>query len=44
MRLEFVSIDVSPDGNRLPMSKHKLLKHWPIPQLVCDMASFVGFL
>ncbi len=26
------------------MSKHELLKHWPIPVLVCDVASFVGFL
>jgi hypothetical protein len=43
-RLEFVGIEVSPDGNRLAMSKHKLLKHWPIPQLVRDVASFVGFL
>ena len=43
-RLEFVGIDVSPDGNRPAMSKHELLKHWPIPVLVCDVASFVGFL
>ena len=26
------------------MSKHKLLKHWPIPEFVWDVASFVGFL
>ncbi len=43
-RLEFVGIAVSPDGNRPAMSKHKLLRHWPIPQLVQDVASFVGFL
>ena len=43
-RLEFVGIDVSPDGNRPAMSKHELLKHWPTPVLVRDMASFVGFL
>jgi hypothetical protein len=43
-RLEFVGINVSPDGNRPAMSKHKLLKHWLIPQLVCDVASFVEFL
>jgi hypothetical protein len=43
-RLEFVGIDVSPDGNRPAMSKHELIKHWPIPELVRDVASFVGFL
>jgi hypothetical protein len=42
--LEFVGINVSPNGNRPAMSKHELLKHWLIPQLVCDVASFVGFL
>jgi hypothetical protein len=26
------------------MSKHKLIKHWPIPKLVQDVASFIGFL
>ena len=26
------------------MSKHELLKHWPIPEFVRDVASFVGFL
>jgi len=26
------------------MSKHELLKHWPVPILVRDVASFVGFL
>ena len=43
-RFKFVGIDVSPDGNRPAMSKHELLKHWPTPTLVCDFASFVGFL
>ena len=43
-RLEFVGIDVSPDGNRPAMSKHDLIKSWPIPELVRDVASFVGFL
>jgi hypothetical protein len=43
-RLEFVRINVSPDGNRPAMSKHELLKHWPIPEFVRDVASFVGFL
>ena len=43
-RLEFVGIDVSPDGNRPAMSKRNLIKQWPIPKLVRDIASFVGFL
>jgi hypothetical protein len=43
-RLEFVSIDISPDGNRPVMSKHELLKHWHIPEYVQDVAGFVGFL
>ena len=43
-RLEFVGIDVSHDGNRPAMSKHELIKHWPVPELVRDVASFVGFL
>ncbi len=43
-RLVFVNINISPDGNQPAMSKHKLLKHWPLLQLVRDVASFVGFL
>jgi hypothetical protein len=42
--LEFVRINVSPDGNRPAMSKHELIKHWPIPELVHDVTSFVSFL
>jgi hypothetical protein len=42
--LEFIGIDVSPNGNQPAMSKHELLKHWPIPEYVRDVASFVGFL
>jgi hypothetical protein len=26
------------------MSKHKLLRHWPSPELIWNVASFVGFL
>jgi hypothetical protein len=40
--LEFFGIGVSPDGYCLAMSKHELLKHWPIPHLVRDVVSFVG--
>ena len=43
-RFEFVGIDVGPDGNRPAMSKHQLLKHWPTPVIVRDVAKFVGFM
>jgi hypothetical protein len=43
-RFEFVGIDVSVNGNCPAMSKHKLLLHWPSPELVWDVASFVSFL
>jgi hypothetical protein len=43
-RFEFVGIDVSADGNQPAMSKHNLLRHWPLPKLVQDVASFIGFL
>jgi hypothetical protein len=43
-RFEFVGINVSSDGNQPAMLKHELLKHWPIPELVRNVASFVGIL
>jgi hypothetical protein len=43
VRDEFVGIDVSEDGNRPAMSKHELLKTWPKPTIVRDIASFIGF-
>jgi len=43
-RFEFVGIDVLADGNRPAVSKHELLRHWPVPEIVCNVASFVGFL
>jgi hypothetical protein len=43
-RFEFVGIGVGPDGNRPAMSKHQLLKHWPTPVIVRDVAKFVGFM
>jgi hypothetical protein len=43
-RFEFVGINVSPNGNCLAMSKHQLWEHWPKPEYVHDVASFVGFL
>ncbi len=43
-RVEFVGIDVCPNGNRPAMSKHQLLIHWPKPVVVRDAAKYVGFL
>jgi hypothetical protein len=42
-RFEFVGVDVSLDGNRPAMWKHALLHHWLAPELVRDVAKFVGF-
>ncbi len=42
-RFEFVGIDVCLDGNLPAMSKHQLLKHWPQPETVRDVAKIVGF-
>jgi hypothetical protein len=42
-QFEFIGVNVSSDGNRPAMSKHALLHHWPAPELVCDVAKFVGF-
>jgi hypothetical protein len=43
-RVEFVGIDVCPDGNRPAMSKHQFLIHWPKPVVDQDVAKYVGFL
>jgi hypothetical protein len=43
-RFEFVGIDVFPDGNCPAMSKHDLLKDWPMPTIVQDITSFIGFI
>jgi hypothetical protein len=40
-RFEFVGMYVSSDGNCPTMSKHQLLDHWPRPEFVCNVASFM---
>jgi hypothetical protein len=40
---EFVGIDVCADGNRPAQSKHTLLKTWPAPKNVREVAKFIGF-
>ena len=40
--MEFVGIDVSQDGNRPTMSKHRLLQTWPSPITIHDIASLIG--
>ena len=42
-RFEFVGNDVSADGNRPAQSKHELLSTWPKPEIVRDVAKFIGF-
>lgn len=42
-RIEFVGIDVTVDGNHPAMSKHDLLNSWPLPKIVRDVSSFLGF-
>ena len=43
-RVEFVGVDVCADGNHPAQSKHNLLHHWRTPELVRDVAKFVGFM
>jgi hypothetical protein len=43
-RFEFVGVDVCIEGNQSTMSKHQLIKTWPAPELVRDVAKFVGFI
>jgi hypothetical protein len=40
---KFVGNDVCPEGNRPAQSKHQLLETWPIPDMVRDVATFIGF-
>ncbi len=40
---EFVGNNVCPDGNHPAQSKHDLLFTWPRPEVVCDVAKFIGF-
>jgi hypothetical protein len=43
-QIKFVGIDVCPEGSCPAMSKHQLLKHWPMPIIVCDVTTFVGIM
>jgi hypothetical protein len=43
LRFEFVGINVCADGNRPAKSKHTLLQTWPLPELMHDVAKFIGF-
>jgi hypothetical protein len=40
---EFVGNDVCLDGNWPAQSKHQLLQSWPSPEVVCNVAKFIGF-
>jgi hypothetical protein len=43
LRFEFVGINVCADGNQPAKSKHTLLQTWPSPELMRDVAKFIGF-
>jgi hypothetical protein len=42
-QFEFVGNDVCEEGNHPAQSKHQLLSNWPQPELVRDIAKFIGF-
>ncbi len=42
-QFKFVGNDVSPDGNWPAQTKHQLLESWPKPEIVRDIAEFIGF-
>ena len=41
--MNFVGIDVCPEGNCPAKLKHQLLETLPAPELVRDVAKFIGF-
>jgi hypothetical protein len=43
LRFEFLGINVCTDDNRPAQSKHTLLKTWPAPETVRNIAKFIGF-
>jgi hypothetical protein len=43
LHFKFLGINVCADGNRPAQSKHTLLKTWPAPKAVRDVAKFIGF-
>jgi hypothetical protein len=43
LHFEFVGINVCADGNCPTQSKHTLLKTWPAPETVRNVAKFIGF-
>ncbi len=42
-QFKFMGNDVCEEGNRPAQSKHQLLSTWPQPELVRDIAKFIGF-
>jgi hypothetical protein len=42
-RFGFVGVDMCNDGNLPAQSKHSLLKTWPAPEFVRDVAKLIGF-
>ena len=42
-RFEFVGHDIAEDGNHPAQSKFDLIRNWPHPRIVRDVASLLGF-
>ncbi len=42
-RFKFVGVDMCKDGNHPAQSKYTLLKTWPAPEFVRDVAKLIGF-
>ena len=42
-RFKFVRHDIAEDGNHPAQSKFDLVRNWPQPRIVCDVASLLGF-
>jgi hypothetical protein len=42
-QFEFVGVNMRENGNRPAQSKHSLLKTWPAPEFVQDVAKLIGF-
>ncbi len=42
-RFKFVGNNICPEGNHPAQSKHDLLPTWPKPEIVRDVAKFIGF-
>ena len=42
-RVEFVGVNILPSGNMPERSKHDLLRKWPKPKDIHNVASYIAF-